>query len=375
MRFSIDTIKKHYLNSRGKRLGKKYIIFESDDWGSERISSKKTMDALTKSGIDLFTNPHNHLDSLETEDDLTALFEVLGQFSDSRGNHPVFTANSIVANPDFPKIKASGFTEYHYETASETYGRKAGSENCPAIIDQGVSAGMYHPQFHGREHLNVKSWLAELRSGNEVLLKAFDHGIYAIDLDAEFTSRTNFMAAFDSHHEQDIAEFGDIIKEGSSLFRTRFGYNSESFISPCYAWHRNLEPYLKAQNINFLQGLPMQYIPEVNGEHRPLLHYQGEENKNGQFYFIRNCFFEPSLYSGSDLIAEIFRRLKIIFFWGKPAIISTHRINFIGSLDEENRSRNLELLKQLLQLILKTWPDVEFITTDKLGRLYKNDPE
>lgn len=183
------------------------------------------------------------------------------------------------------------------------------------------------------------------------------------------------MAAFDSHHEQDIAEFGDIIKEGSSLFRTRFGYNSESFISPCYAWHRNLEPYLKAQNINFLQGLPMQYIPEVNGEHRPLLHYQGEENKNGQFYFIRNCFFEPSLYSGSDLIAEIFRRLKIIFFWGKPAIISTHRINFIGSLDEENRSRNLELLKQLLQLILKTWPDVEFITTDKLGRLYKNDPE
>ena len=40
------------------------------------------------------------------------------------------------------------------------------------------------------------------------------------------------------------------------------------------------EDYLKAQNMNFLQGLPMQYIPKVNGEHRPLMHYQGEENKN-----------------------------------------------------------------------------------------------
>jgi hypothetical protein len=375
MRSSIDTLKKHYLNSRGKRLGKKYVIFESDDWGSERITSKKDMDALIKSGIDLYSNPHNHLDSLETEDDLTALFDVLGQFRDKNGNHPVITANSVVANPDFQKIKASGFTEYHFETAIETYGRKQESANCPAVIEQGISAGMYHPQFHGREHLNVNSWLAELQSGNEVLHKAFDHGIYGIDLDAEFTGRTNFMAAFDSYLENEIEVFGSIIKEGSSLFKDQFGYTSESFIAPCYAWHPNLEPHLKANGISFLQGLPIQFIPDLNGTHKEVFNHQGKENKNGQYYIIRNCFFEPAYHSGTDLIAECLRRLKIIFFWGKPAVISTHRINFSGSLDENNRRINLDLLKHLLQLILKTWPEVEFITTDKLGRIYKNGSE
>lgn len=372
MRGSIDTLKKHYLNSRGRRLGKKYVVFESDDWGSERITSKKDMDALIKAGIDLYSNPHNHLDSLETEDDLTALFDVLVQFRDENGNHPVITANSVVANPDFQKIKASGYTEYHFESSLVTYGKKQESANCPALIEQGISAGMYHPQFHGREHLNVNSWLAELQAGNEVLHTAFDHGMYAIDLEAEFTGRTNFMAAFDGYLEKDIATFGAIIKEGSSMFRDQFGYSSESFIAPCYAWHPKLEPHLKEHNINFMQGLPIQFIPILNGTHKEVFHYQGKENKNGQFYIIRNCFFEPSYHPKSDLIAEVLRRLKIIFFWGKPAVISTHRINFSGALDEENRTRNLESFKQLLQLILKTWPDVEFISTDKLGRIYQN---
>lgn len=375
MRATIDTLKKHYLNSRGRSLGKKYVVFESDDWGSERITSKKDMDALIKAGIDLYSNPHNHLDSLETEDDLTALFDVLEQFRDKNGNHPVITANSVVANPDFQKIRASDYREYHFETTIETYGKKKESANCPAIIEQGIGAGIFHPQFHGREHLNVNSWLAELQAGNKVLHKAFDHGMYAIDLDAEFTGRTNFMAAFDSYLDKEIDAFSKIIEEGSSLFRTQFGYRSESFIAPCYAWHPKLEPHLKSCGVDYIQGLPIQFIPILNGTHKEVFHYQGKKNKNDQHYIIRNCFFEPSYHSKTDVIAECIRRLKIIFFWGKPAIISTHRINYSGALDENNRRRNLDILTQLLQLILKTWPEVEFITTDKLGRIYKNASE
>ena len=150
----------------------------------------------------------------------------------------------IISSVDFG-AKASDFTEYHFETTIETYGKKQGSTNCPAIIAQGIDAGIFHPQFHGREHLNVNSWLAELQSGNEVLHKAFNQGMYAIDLEAEFTGRTNFMAAFDSYLDKEIEAFGTIIEEGSSLFRDQFGYMSESFIAPCYAWHPKLESHLK----------------------------------------------------------------------------------------------------------------------------------
>ena len=42
----INTVKKHLLNFPGKRLAKKYIIFESDDWGSERIPSLNVLKYL-----------------------------------------------------------------------------------------------------------------------------------------------------------------------------------------------------------------------------------------------------------------------------------------------------------------------------------------
>jgi len=93
----------------------------------------------------------------------------------------------------------------------------------------------------------------------------------------------------------------------------------------------------------------------------------GERNSNGLRFLIRNCFFEPSLVKVNDPVGECLNRIAIAFRWHKPAVICAHRINFIGSLDSENRSRNLVLLRDLLNRIIKGWPDVEFMTSDQLG--------
>ena len=60
------------------------------------------------------------------------------------------------------------------------------------------------------------------------------------------------------------------------------------------------------------------------------------------------------------------------FLMRKPAIVSTHRINYVGYIDEGNRDRTLKLLRQLLTAVLRRWPDVEFLTTVQLGRLMEN---
>lgn len=365
-----DTAKKHFLNFSGKRLNKKYVIFESDDWGSERIPSKDSLKYLTSCGFDVYSNPFNYLDSLETGDDLYALFEVLTLFRDRKGNHPVITANSVTSNPDFKKIKDSGFKEFYNESALQTYKNKKGCENSYSLIKNGISAGIYHPQFHGREHLNVRQWLTALQSGNDKLLKAFEAHVYGIDLNTKITNRPNFMAAFDSYTDQGNSTHKYLIEEGTKLFKDIFGYASRSFIAPCYVWHPSLELDLKENGIEYIQGLPIQYVPVHEGKYRKICHYQGERNKMKQVYFIRNCFFEPALKPEFNWIDDCLKRLKIIFFWGKPAIIGTHRINFIGSLYEENRKKNLKYFSILLKTILATWSDVEFTTTDKLGELY-----
>ena len=51
----------------------------------------------------------------------------------------------------------------------------------------------------------------------------------------------------------------------------------------------------------------------------------------------------------------------------KPVIISSHRLNYIGYIDSNNREKNLKLFRELLQQIVKYWPDVEFISSDKLA--------
>jgi hypothetical protein len=302
--------------------------------------------------------------------DLTALFDTLRSFKDIDGNSPVITANSVTANPDFGKIKEGKFKEYYYESVLNTFRRKQGSEHTFLLIKEGMEKGLYRPQFHGREHLNVQQWINGLQFGDEVLKKAFDVGVFGIDLKSKYTKRANFMAAFDDVSDNVRADHNKIIEEGTKQFKDLYGFRSSSFVAPSYVWHPTLEPILMSNGINFLQGIPIQFSPNNSSNFRKIYHYQGQRNSFGQRYFIRNCFFEPSLNPGFNWIEDILKRLKIIFYWNKPAIIGTHRINFIGSLREENRSKNLILFSKLLQEILKIWPNVRFTSTDNLGNLY-----
>ena len=61
--------------------------------------------------------------------------------------------------------------------------------------------------------------------------------------------------------------------------------------------------------------------------------------------------------------------IAIAFKWNKPAIISSHRVNYIGSLNPANRSHGLKHLEDLIQQIVRKWSNVEFMTSSELGTL------
>ena len=44
-------------------------------------------------------------------------------------------------------------------------------------------------------------------------------------------------------------------------------------------------------------------------------------------------------------------------------------MNYIVAIHPENTDRNLPELKRLLQTIVKKWPNVEFVSSDQLGRI------
>jgi len=353
------------LNLPGWDTKRKLIIIESDDWGSIRMPSNEVYSRFNSNGFTISKSDYNRLDTLENNDDLNLLYEVLQSCKDSVGNFPVITANFIVGNPDFQKIKLSDFTEYYFEPVTETLSRYPQRDKVEDLWKYGHSARIFHPQFHGREHVNVVRWMDALRNRTPEIMFTFDN-----ETTFSGIGDYNFMEVLDYNTPADLIKMIESLAEGLDIFEKIFGYRSKSFIPPCYTWNSAIEETLHANGVKYIQGLVIQSLPTGTfGNYKRKYHFTGNRNSLGQYFLVRNCFFEPSLSKSSDQVGECLNRINIAFRWHKPAIISAHRINFIGALDEKNRRNNLVLFNELLHRIVKLWPDVEFMTSDGLGDL------
>ena len=363
-------ISHNLLNIPGWHTRRKILVIESDDWGSLRMPSREVYEEFLRRGVRVDKDPYCRYDGLATKEDLEALFEVLTSVKDKNGRHAILTANSVVANPVFEKIKDSNCQKYFYEPFTETLKRDVAHDGAWELWKQGMDAGIFHPQFHGREHLNVKKWLRVLQSGEEATCYAFAKGTFGLTSVVDARIKNNYMGAFNSGLDEDMPEYDTIITEGLKLFEQLFGYKSESFIATTYTWNPKIEPILARNGVKYLQGMVHQHIPIDDDKTFTYkkTNFTGRKSPSGLTYVTRNAYFEPSQYD-NDWVGDCLNRVRIAFLWHKPAVISMHRLNVIGNIDEENRTRNLKLLKRLLIEITFRYPDVEFLSTDQLGHI------
>jgi hypothetical protein len=364
-----SSVYRHLINIPGWRTNRKIVVIESDDWGAIRMPSKDVYEAFLKKGFEVEKSLYNRFDALESNDDLTALYDVLMSFQDWHGNHPVFTANCVVANPDFQRIKESGNRQYFYEHVSKTLSSYPQHDQVIALWHAGIQSKVFYPQSHGREHLNIKRWMNALQNATPELIFAFDY-----NTTYSGCGDYSFMGAFDYDQYEDVYDHINIVSDGLELFRSTFGYSSKTFISPCYVWDQKIEIIMKQNGVEYIQGGVAQYIPTAKSKkYKKKYHFTGEKNYLGQRYLVRNCLFEPTSHNSIDTVSETLKQITIAFNCQKPAIISSHRVNYIGYLDENNRANSLVLLRDLLSKILRLWPDVEFISSDSLGDIISNN--
>lgn len=350
----------------GARINRKLVIFESDDWGAERIPNKEIREKLIDNGLIDSKNKFNLIDTLESSDDLVSLFDLLSKYRDCHGKTPIITTNFLTANPDFEQIKRNNFEEYAYESFLKTYERRDGNNKIFKFIQEGKENGFIKPQFHGREHIHVNQWMRRLKINDSVSRKSFDYRVFCLD-DKGGGHRDNLMAAFDYQLDTEVEQINDIFKSGYEQFEDVFGFKSVSMIAPCYVWGSNIEEISQNLGVKYIQGIFNQYIPTFGDQkYRLKWHFTGDKNKFGQRYLVRNAFLEVFENDQIDHVDECLKRIEIAFRWGKPAIIGTHRINFVGGLDEKNRTNFHKKLEELIKKMLQKWPDLEFISTDQL---------
>lgn len=158
-------LNKNFINALGWRTNHKYVVFESDDWGSIRMPNREFYNYLLSKDYPVDKVYFDKYDALEDSADLSNLFEVFSSVKD-KNNHPaVFTPLCVVANPDFKKIESSGFSEYYFETTLQTYLQYPGAENTQSTALQGIKDKIWVPQFHAREHIQSNKYLCALQSG------------------------------------------------------------------------------------------------------------------------------------------------------------------------------------------------------------------
>lgn len=346
-------------------------MIESDDWGSIRMPNKKSYEKILRSGIAIDKCGYNKYDSLESDADLDAIYNSLSLIRDKNGRNPVITANTIVANPDFNKMKENNY-DYYFESFVDSYKRIHGSEKVLNIIKQGIVEKMFFPQLHGREHIYLDNWMNSLKAGDFETVTAFNNQVYGLSTTFSTIKRKSFLTALDGDSINDFFEHQEILKNAQLIFTKEFGYASKSFIAPNYTWHPKHEEFLKEIGVDILQGGRAQKVPGERNVYGTIKHQMGEINSLQQIYLIRNTSFEPSIKQDINWYEKIIKEVKIAFMVGAPVVLSTHRVNFMGGIEESNRTKNLELFVSILTKIIEMYPNIEFLNSVELG-LYIKD--
>jgi hypothetical protein len=280
----------------------------------------------------------------------------------------------------FSKIIKSGFREYHIESVNDTFSaNEYDSKEVLSIYKDCIATGNYiKPQFHGREHLNVRKFMNNISMGLKYDILGIEHDcLLAITeggqvLSREYYHPQNYMAGFealDKSHENEIEK---ITKNGFQMFEELFGMKSRSFVAQSLIWGPHLLSILNENGVRFIQGA-QQFVPLGGGKLKVQNNFSGTKTIFGQTLWRRNASFEPSANENLDWADKCLKEISISFKWGAPAIINSHRVNYIGSVNPANRDNGLKQLDKLLSLILKNWPEVEFYASDELGDLMEID--
>lgn len=349
----------------GKKTNRKIIVIESDDWGSFRFKNKAVRDFYMK-------NPQpgqwmHYNDCFESYEDLKALDDVLKSVKDIHGNPVKFTLLFNPANPDFKKIEESNYKTYHYESFKQTLRQRDDGALILEWYNNAITNQIIEVGFHGREHLHVNAWMSALQEGDKCTINGLKHRIWGqarlYSNEKRLSFRSNFLI-------DDIAELKglqDNIVEGIKIMNSTFVKKITYFLPPEGAYHLELNKTLVSNGIKYV-GLPRLHNNPLDHKwYQKKLFWLGKKTKEGLTVITRNVMFEPCSPQSGDWVNFAMTQIETAFKYKNPAVISTHRANYVSSLIPENRTNGLKQLRDLLSKITQKWPDVEFMTSSELG--------
>jgi len=361
-------IKNYIKNLGGWKTDRKILCFAVDDYGNVLLNSKQSLERLLKKGL-LSTSRFEQLDALDTREDYEMLFEVLSRRKDINNRNPVFTTYALPANINFEKVLGHQ-EKYEYELLPQTYNKLSLEDKdykgAFELLKEGINNNLIKPQFHGREHLNVELFNYLLDKKDPFFMENLKQRSYAGIPKHPKKPTVRYTRAFAFWDENETESHLDIIKDGLRCFEEVYGYKSITFTPPALQIHPKLLFKLKGTELQSIDKPRNSKHHLGKGKFKTTKHKTQLENVEDLVTIVRNCVFEPNSSQSINWVDYTCDQVAAAFRLKKPAIISSHRVNFCGKIDPKNREVHLKVLNQLINKILLKFPDVEFLSVDEL---------
>ena len=367
-----QTIISNLKNLPGTKTKRKLVVIYVDDYGSIRVRDKQAYNNLLKAGLAVDKTRYGY-DTLCTTEDLQMLFEVLTSVKDKNGHHAVFTPFANIANPDFERIKNSGFQQYYREPFTETMKRLGSAyDGAYQLWKQGIANGIFRPEYHGTEHISVWKFMKALQEGHKSTVLSFENESVASPFFPDEPKIDHDTAVFDIVKASDNDSLKTDIKVGLDMFEELLGYRAVQFTPGAAIYSPLLHDSLLQNGIKSIHVQRYKAYPLGDGKYEKSFLYTGKTNEVGQRYIVRNCVFEPFLDDRThnlNAVNNCLLNIDAAFRMHAPAMVSTHRVNFAGAIESIHRDESLRMLNELLHEIVKRWPDVEFVSGATLDKI------
>lgn len=321
-------------------LRRPILIIESDDWGAGMAGQASALGNIA---------------------------DILMRITDCDGRRPVMTLGMILATADGEKTLTRG-SYYRQMISMQTHGHLLN------VIRKGVEEGVFSVQLHGMEHFwpaalleaskqdeAVKAWLVH---SPEFQTEALPSPLQSRWVDASvLPARRLSLADVKQAAQEEVLAFAEI-----------FGTVPMVAVPPTFVWNEDVESAWARAGVGVIVTPGCRYETR-DGEGRPAGRgraiYNGQSGENAIIYLVRDAYFEPSFgHTARQALATLSAKTG----QGRPTLFETHRFNFLDT--QEKQRFALGELEQLLRISLAEFPNLAFLSTEKLAAILKSrDPE
>jgi hypothetical protein len=325
------------------RIVPRAVVLESDDWGfCAWVPDEPAYRALANTPA--FRTPAGRVygrSTLESAQDVTKLAEVLLSVRGGDGLPPVLQANTVMAAPDFGRMVPPfppGPLPLIAHPERPNRWRRPGL--WPAV-DRAVTAGVWWPSCTGS--ITCPSTPGSGAAARR--LRRHQALVYQVTVCEAVEASGEYARSEPAETRQ-----RDLVR-AVELFRNGFGRPPLSLCPPDYRWDETLELEAEGLGITIVQGKAEQMRPLLHFR-RKLLPAKWPHVRGNRFYTPPRITFEPRGEKDGPL-GPAATHARVMEEWekGRPAVISTHRVNY-AHLEEAWSAQGRAALADLLNRLV-----------------------